>query len=138
MSSPIYKANNSTKWLKNWVWAPFCKVKKSSQGRKNRIFRVSTSLGGSWDFDMVRLLFQLFVADPLNLILAPQITPRCVNPPHGCLSHSGLCYIGVYHGVLGHFWGKNITFPKSTGIHSEVAVEAGNCPEKPQKVILRH
>ena len=59
-----------------------------------------------------------------------------MNPPHGCLSHGELCYIGVYHGVLGHFWGQKITFPKSIGICSGVVVEAGNRPETPKKVIL--
>ena len=87
---------------------------------------------------MARLLFQLFVLDPLSLISAYQAACRCVNPPHGCLSLGEPCYIGVYHGVLGHFWGRKITFPKSIGICSEVVVEAGNRPETPKKVIFEH
>ena len=59
---------------------------------------------------MVRLLFQLFVLDSLNLILAPQVTPRCVNPPHGCLNHGELCYIGVFHGGVGSLLGSKNHF----------------------------
>ena len=45
-------------------------------------------------------------------------------------------FIGVYHGVLGHLWGRKITFPKSIGICSEVVVEAENHSETAQKVIF--
>ena len=104
---------------------------------KNTIFRLLAGLGGRRGVMMARLLFQLFVLDPLNVISARQAAPRCVNPPHVCLSRGELCYIGVYHGVLGHFWGQKITFPKSIGNCSVVVVEAGNRPEKPQKVIFK-
>ena len=42
---------------------------------KNRFFGLLAGLGGSWDFDMVRLLFQLFVADPPIFV---------ENPYDGC------------------------------------------------------
>ena len=44
----------------------------------------------------------------------------------------------VFHGVLGHFRGRKITFPESIGICSEVVVEAENHSETPQKVVFEH
>ena len=58
------------------------------------------------------------------------------EPTYGYLRCGQPCYIGVFQGVLGHFWGQKITFPKSIGICSGVVVEAGNHPETPKKVIL--
>ena len=53
---------------------------------KNTFFRLLAGLGGRRGVVMARLLFQLFVLDPLSLISAYQAARRWANPPMGAFA----------------------------------------------------